>query len=449
MKLNLFSLLRDHPARGSDPLVHDLHQTLRKDEVLDRVDRLAEQLTNPAGTTVAVVAEGIDMLVGMFAVWKNHQVFVPVNPRHPRPDIDFAAVVSSAGVALGDNDSRHEPGVAFVLWTSGTTGQPKPVLHTHESYLEIIDRVLTPLRSKARDPNVAPSPNLIPVSLALNAGVYNALFGLRAGAPLVMMNRFSTTDFATLVARHGIRSTVLPPAAMAMLNDDTTVDSLAPLRYVRSITAPLSPFHARRFNERFGAIVLNGYGQAEIGEVIGWTATDAKAHPDKIGAIGRPHPGVQIRIDSADDSGVGELFVLPPSRASGYADGSDLGDRITEDGFVRTGDLARIDSEGFVWIEGRLSEMINRGGNKVYPTEVEEVLLSVPGIREAAVVAVPDDRLGELPVAFVVGEAHQDLEAICRQHLVPYKVPARFVRVEQLPRSDVGKILRRELAGSL
>ena len=93
--------------------------------------------------------------------------------------------------------------------------------------------------------------------------------------------------------------------------------------------------------------------------------------------------------------------------------------------------------------------MINRGGNKVYPTEVEEVLLSIAGIREVAVVAVPDDRLGELPVAFVVGETGADLEAVCRRHLIPYKVPARFEWVEQLPRSEVGKILRRELAGSL
>lgn len=449
MNSNLFSLLGDHPTHGSDALVHDLHQSLSKDEVLNRVDRLSKQLTNPAGTAVAVVAEGIDMLVGMFAVWKNNQVFVPVNPRNPRPEIDFAAIVDSAGVELGDDDTRHEPGVAFVLWTSGTTGQPKPVLHTHESYLEIIDRVLAPLRPKTRDPDRAPSPNLIPVSLSLNAGIYNTLFGLRAGAPLVMMNRFSTADFATLVERHAIRSTVLPPAAMAMLNDDPTLESLSPLRYVRSITAPLSPFHACRFNERFGVVVLNGYGQAELGEVIGWTAADAKQHPEKIGAVGRPHPGVQVRIDSADSRSVGELLVLPPSFSSGYADGGDLSDRITDDGYVRTGDLARIDAEGFVWIEGRLSEMINRGGNKVFPTEVEEVLLSVPGIRDAAVVAVPDDRLGELPVAFVVGEAHQDLEAICREYLVPYKVPARFEWVEQLPRNDAGKVLRRELAGSL
>src|SRR5207248_11258069 len=114
------------------------------------------------------------------------------------------------------------------------------------------------------------------------------------------------------------RSTVLPPAAITMLVDDTGVDDLAPLRYVRSITAPLSPLAARRFTDKFGVAVLNGYGQAEIGEVIGWTAADAFEHPDKIGAVGRPHPGVAIRI--VDDTGadvepgtVGALRVRPPS----------------------------------------------------------------------------------------------------------------------------------------
>ena len=127
-------------------------------------------------------------------------------------------------------------------------------------------------------------------------GIYNVLFGLRAGAEIVVMDGFDTGVFAELVARFGIRSTVLPPAAMAMLSDDATVVDLAPLRYVRSITAPLSPFQARRFADKFGVIVLNGYGQAEIGEVIGWTAADAKGFPEKVGAVGRPHPGVEIRV---------------------------------------------------------------------------------------------------------------------------------------------------------
>src|SRR6185295_13348445 len=106
-------------------------------------------------------------------------------------------------------------------------------------------RVLGPLRGEGASQR-PPTPNLIPVSMALNAGLYNALFGLRAGAALVIMDRFEPHDFAMLVARHAIRSTVLPPAAMVALTD-SDVESLVPLKYVRSITAPLSPLHARRF----------------------------------------------------------------------------------------------------------------------------------------------------------------------------------------------------------
>jgi acyl-coenzyme A synthetase/AMP-(fatty) acid ligase len=222
---------------------------------------------------------------------------------------------------------------------------------------------------------------------------------------------------------------------------------------VRSITAPLSPLQARRFTEKFGVVVLNGYGQAEIGEVIGWTAADAREHPDKIGAVGRPHPGVSIRVAPAaeDDAGaplpagaIGRLLVRPPSTAVGIAQS-----RVDEAGFVDTGDLARVDEDGFVWIEGRAGDVINRGGNKVFPEQVEEVLRLVSAVQEAAVVGVADERLGEVPVAFLVttGAFDEDeLVAVCREHLAPYKVPVRFRRIDALPRSEVGKVLRRELA---
>src|SRR5258708_37571930 len=228
------------------------------------------------------------------------------------------------------------------------------------------------------------------------------------------MAGFDPSVFADLVRRFAIRSTVLPPAAMAMLSDDARVTDLAPLRYVRSITAPLSPFQARRFADKFGVVVLNGYGQAEIGEVIGWTAADAREHPDKLGAVGRPHPGVSIKIAPATgtDSGpVGRLLVRPPTTAVGIVES-----RVDDEGYVDTGDLARIDDEGFVWIEGRATDVINRGGNKVFPGHVEEVLRAVVGVAEAAVVGVPDARLGEVPVAYIVTTADvsdDDLIAAC------------------------------------
>lgn len=456
--MNLAAVLSEHPFADDDTLVHTPSSSLTKAEVERRVEELACRVAPLVEGTrpVAVIADGSDALIGMIACWRAGAVYVPINPRQPEAAVaetikrtNVVAVVAGDRIHTRPGGIVHPDGTALVLWTSGTTGQPKAVLHAHEGYFEIIDRVLAPLRGKPRDTNKAPSPNLIPVSMSLNAGIYNALFGLRAGAPLVMMDGFSTSEFAVLVERHGIRSTVLPPAAMAMLSDDASIESLGPLRYVRSITAALSPFQARRFAERFGVTVLNGYGQAEIGEVIGWTATDAKEFPDKIGAIGRPHRGVDIQLAGVDDNGVGELLVRPPSMAAGYSDGADLDDRLTDEGFVRTGDLARVDDEGFVWIEGRLSDLINRGGNKVFPEEVEEVIAAIPGVREAAVVAAPDERLGEVPVAFVAGSPEVDLETACRAHLVPYKVPVRFEPIDELPRNEVGKILRKDLAARL
>ena len=458
---NLATLLLDHPFADDQPLIHGTSVDWTKGEAVALVRRSADDLREAGvlpGQAVAVVrSHAPDVIIAMTAIWNVGGVFVPINPLLPPAGVEEivgivrpAAVFDDAGVHGSADPVTHDTGVAFVQWTSGTTGRPKPVLHTHEAYLELLDRVLGPLRAAPRDPAKPPSPNLIPVSMSLNAGIYNVLFGLRAGAPIVVMDRFATGEFARLVAKHQIRSTVLPPAAMAMLSDDAAVTDLAPLRYVRSITAPLSPFQARRFTAKFGVTVLNGYGQAEIGEVIGWTAADAKANPDKIGAIGRPHPNVAVRIDTPDDNGVGELLVRPPHHAVGYADGTGLGDRLTADGFIRTGDLARVDDEGFVWIEGRLGDLINRGGNKIFPEEVEEVLLAVPAVREVAVVGRPDDRLGQVPVAYVatsIDVSDAELAAACRDQLAPYKVPTRFVRVDVLPRSEVGKVLRAQLVG--
>jgi acyl-CoA synthetase (AMP-forming)/AMP-acid ligase II len=462
---NLATVLMDHPFADSEDLIFTVDRTMTAGEARSGARALADELASlgvQPGQAVGVkLPNGPDVVVAMAGIWLAGAVFVPINPRLPDAEIDTvvgpsapAAVIDRDGVHILPEPRAYDAGTAFILWTSGTTGQPKPILHTHRGYGELLDRVLKPLRSGSTAPAKRPSPNLIPVSLALNAGIYNVLFGLRAGAPLVIMDRFQTTSFAELVRRFEIRSTVLPPAAIAMLNDDPTITDLAPLKYVRSITAPLSPLQAKRFTEMFGVFVLNSYGQAEVGEVIGWTASDAKTYPEKVGAVGRPHKGVGLRIVGDDGNEVatgqtGELRVRPPNMASGYASGAELADRIDADGYLATGDLGRIDEEGFVWIEGRSSDLINRGGNKVFPDEVEEVICLAPSVSEAAVVGAADERLGEVPVAFVVSSDELDpeaLTALCRAHLTPYKIPVDFVRVDTLPRSEVGKVLRRELA---
>lgn len=443
--VSLSALLLEHPFPDDEGLLFTIDRLMTAGEARERVRTLVPRLKVEPGQAVAVMLpNGPELVCTMTAIWEAGGVYVPVNPRLPQAEVDQvvadtqpALLVTEAGIAGVPGEPRtYADDVAFVVWTSGTTGRPKPILHTHTAYLELLDRVLGPLRGGGSSSGKPPSPNLIPVSMALNAGIYNALFGLRAGAPLVIMDRFEPHAFAELVRRFQIRSTVLPPAAMAMLTD-SDVDDLAPLKYVRSITAPLSPLQAQRFVAKFGDVhILNSYGQAEMGEVIGWTAADAKAHPEKVGAAGRPHPGVEIRI--SDDS---HLLVRPPNAAVG------IDERRDADGFIDTGDLARIDDDGFVWIEGRAGDLINRGGNKVFPEAVEEVLRLHPAVREASVVGVPDDRLGELPVAFLVGEpvGVDVLVAHCREHLVAYKVPADFRWIDELPRSEVGKVLRREL----
>ncbi|MEU8133923.1 class I adenylate-forming enzyme family protein [Streptodolium elevatio] len=368
----------------------------------------------------------------------------PVPARSPEPGADPAPT--------------HDPDTALIQFTSGTTGRPKPVLLRHSGISALLEPVLARLVGSGRARPAVPMPNLIPTSMSLWAGIYNVLFAFRVGAPVVLMERFDTTRFVAYVRRFGIRSVVLPPAAMVMLTDDEAIGDLAPLRYVRSITAPLSPFQARRFRDRFGVTVLNCYGQTEIGgEIVGWNAADAREFGEsKLGAVGRPHDGVALRIVDAEGGeagtgGSGELWVRTPAMASGYADGGGLGERLTADGWFRTGDVGRVDPEGFLWIDGRVSDMINRGGLKVFPAEVAEVLRLAPGVADAAVVGIPDDRLGEVPCAFVVPRGPRppdpaELDAWCRAHLAPFKAPVRYVTVDALPRNEVGKVLADRLA---
>jgi acyl-CoA synthetase (AMP-forming)/AMP-acid ligase II len=293
--------------------------------------------------------------------------------------------------------------------------------------------------------------------MALWAGIWNALFAFRVGAPAVLLDRFDPVRFALLVQRFSIRSTILAPAMMTMLGDAPDVTGLAPLKYVRSITAPLTPGQARRFRDQFGVQVLNCYGQTELGgEVVGWTAADLRDFGDrKLGAVGRPHAGVTVRVLGEDASELpagqtGEIWIRSPF-AAGAAEPAADHTKPAADGFLRTGDLGRLDDDGFLWIEGRTSDVINRGGLKVLPQEVEETLRRHPQIADACVAGVPDERLGEVPVAWIrplPGPPPDEatLRAFVRQTLAAYKVPVAVRLVEDFPRNEIGKVLRRELA---
>ncbi len=502
----LSELISGHPFTAAHVIVESESGAVALGELQDRIERLAGELRasgiRPGQPVGNLVRPGASAVVVMFATWAVGATYVPINRRYTPAEVlafvtetPVALVVGSSAdlarqlVEIGalayddtgttllrpaDPDvTSYDPDIALILRTSGTTGRPKAVLLRHSGTLDAIDASLEKLRRRRRDgrPSGAGATstgprhrmNLIPVSLALWAGVFNTLFAFRAGFGVVLLDSFTTTGFASAVRTHGITSTVLAPAMISMLTDDATIDDLTPLHLVRSITAPLSPEVARRFHSRFRAFVLNSYGQTELGgEVVGWTADDMRLFAEtKLGAAGRPYDHVQLRIrrEDGDDARVdeqGEIIVRSPFRMSGYAlaDGS-LDQTVEErfvDGFLRTGDLGRLDSDGFLWVEGRVSDMINRGGLKVFPDEVEEALRRHPMVRDAAVAGLPDLRLGEVPHAWIVSDEAIDraaLEAWCRATLAPYKVPAGFTQTDALPRNDIGKLLRRDLIASM
>lgn len=455
-----------------------------RDELAGSTEQLGTLLTDSGLMTGQVVAAMLPndatTIAALFGTWRAGGVYTPLNPRAADAEIvsqletlrpvaiittpELAERFTTFGlpvlrgkdltwaITVGTQNPtdprRYDADVALLQFTSGTTGPPKPVPLRHTTVLDLIDRLLAKLRGTkpATDkPKRPPMPNLVPLSLSLWAGIYQVLFAFRAGSGVVLMDRFSAPDFAALVKRHQLRSTVLPPAALTMVLHDDSVTDLAPLKIVRSITAPLSPVQAGRFRDKFGVIVLNSYGQTELGgEVVGWSAADARAWGEtKLGSVGRPLPGIDVTI--ADD----EVMVRTPTTSARKIDPAFL-DRLTDDGWFHTGDLGWFDDDGFLWLDGRVSDMINRGGLKVFPGTVEDVLVAADGVREAAVVGVPDERLGEVPWAFVVKSddaiSEDGLVSWCRERLTPYRVPVRIVFIEQLPRNDVGKVVKRELA---
>ncbi|GIH06697.1 hypothetical protein Rhe02_47640 [Rhizocola hellebori] len=498
---SLLNLLAELPALPQAQVLHSSSGSLTLDELRAAVTRVAAELSRagagPNRPVGGLVGSGASGVVLMFAVWSVGAVYLPINRRST--DREVAALIAetpvdvlvgtaedldrqSAEVGMVELDETdwtarvrrpaieaalaYDPDTALILRTSGTTGRPKAVLLHHRSTIDALDSSLRKLRRRApeqREPRPSIRVNLIPLSLALWSGIFNTLFSLRAGFGVVLLDRFTPIGLAAALRQHEIKSTVLAPAMITMLCDSTEVESLAPLEIVRSITAPLSPATARRFHERFGILVLNSYGQTELGgEVVGWSIDDIRSHGSaKVGAAGRPYDDVELRIvdETGDDVGaneLGQILISSPFRMRGYAaadPAASPADNRLVDGFLRTGDIGRLDPDGFLWIEGRVSDMINRGGMKVFPDEVEEVLRRHPSIQDAAVVGVPDDRLGEVPYAWAVPmSGHIDaavLETWCREHLAAYKVPAAFIEVDSLPRSEVGKVLRRELRASL
>jgi len=289
----------------------------------------------------------------------------------------------------------------------------------------------------------------------INAEVVGLLGTLAAGACLVVDRKFSRRGFWELIETRQITWINAVPAIITILAMDPPVATLGRVRFIRSASAPLAPSALRRFEETFGIPVVETYGMTEAASMITANPLDG---PRKAGSAGRP-AGTEVRVVSRDGDllrpcppgTIGRVQIKGPGVITEYAAGGPAG-AIDADGWLETGDLGHLDQDGYLFLAGRSDDVINRGGEKIYPREIEEFLLTQPGVRSAAVVAASDEVLGQRPVAYVIpatdpgGPGLADaLRAACEAELPRPKRPAEFCLVPELPLGATGKVSRRRL----
>jgi acyl-CoA synthetase (AMP-forming)/AMP-acid ligase II len=339
--------------------------------------------------------------------------------------------------------SAEGPAGCIRLRTSGSTGEPKIVELTEAQLLHVARAIAAHNELGPGDRGFNPLP-----LFHINGEVVALLATLVAGATLVVDRRFHRDGFWSLVAAREITWINAVPAILTILSRDPIPARPPRLRFIRSASAPLPAAVRDVITEALGEIVIESYGMTEAASQI--TATRLGEHPPTASA-GRP-VGVELQV--RDDEGqpvaagtVGRVWLRGPGVITHYVGGR-AAERFDAAGWLDSGDIGRVDADGNLFLAGRTDDVINRGGQLVYPREVEEVLLGDDAVLDAIVVGRPDDILGAVPVAYVIpGPTADDeliaaLEQRCREQLSRYKRPASVLLVADLPRAATGKVRR-------
>jgi long-chain acyl-CoA synthetase len=354
---------------------------------------------------------------------------------------------------------------ATIFYTSGTTGAPKGALGTHRN---LVTNILSGgynaargfLRRGEAPPEPEPKAFLTVIPLFHVTACSATLMGaMAAGHTLCFMRKWDTVEAMTIIERERVNVTGgVPTIAWQLLeHPDRGNYDLSSLEAIAYGGAPSAPELVRRIHQEFGALPGNGWGMTEtMATVTGHSAEDYLNRPD---SAGPPVPVADLEIRAEDGvtvlppGTVGELWARGPMIVAGYWNKPEATAECFVDGWVRTGDLAKLDEEGFLFIVDRAKDIVIRGGENIYSTEVENALYEHPAVTDAALVGIPHRTLGEEPAAVVhlaPGESatEAELQDWVRARLAPFKVPVRVVFVEEtLPRNANGKILKRELKG--
>ncbi|MDN3015308.1 long-chain fatty acid--CoA ligase [Paenibacillus sp. BSR1-1] len=336
---------------------------------------------------------------------------------------------------------------AVILYTSGTTGNPKGVLLTHKNLFSNAAN-----SAKHNDTERGTTLGVLPLAHVYGLTVSNVCF--LTGSSIVVFSSFDVKEVFSAIENYRVKTFSAVPAMIHALVSYPEADryDTSSLESVGSGSAPLPVALLNAFEQKFGAKVYEGYGLSEAAPVV---TAHKKGYEVKPGSVGIPIPGVEVKIvneigEELPIGDVGELIVRGDSVTPGYYQNQEESLRVLKDSWLYTGDMARIDEVGYVYIVDRKKDLIIRGGFNVYPRDVEEILNAHEQVFEAAVVGVPDERMGEEMVACVVKKpgndvTEEELISYCQDHLAKNKTPRRVVFLESLPRNGVGKILKTHL----
>jgi len=367
-----------------------------------------------------------------------------------RTELDYADSVTSLDATNWVAPAHHSEDLHCLLYTSGTTGKAKGVMIPHR--MVAWNGYNTAICWQLRKEDV--SPVFTPLYHA--GGLFAFLIPIFiAGGTIVLHREFDVREIWNSIEQHKCTVVLGVPTIFKMLIEASEA-ATADLRHVRwfiSGGAPL-PVDLIDAYHRRGVILKQGYGLTEVG-VNCFSMTPEEAL-QKRGSIGKPMMFTEGRLLGANNEDVvsgdtGELCLRGPHVCKGYWNNPQAtADAIDRDGWFHTGDLARCDQDGFFYIVGRAKDMFISGGVNVYPAEIESLLLTCPGVRDAAVIGIPDPKWGEVGVAFVVRVSDQDLSAeklkvFLAGKIAKYKIPRDFCFLDSLPRTPYGKVLKSEL----
>jgi len=421
-----------------------------------------DYMLNTAEAMVLIVGERyIPMIKSIQTGLKDLKHLISIESKHD--DMLFYEDIISSSPADEVVTDIGESETTILMYTAGTTGFPKGVMLSHNSFSNYVLENVTPA-----DPTSDES-NILTVPLYHVAGIQAMMAAIYGGRTLVMERQFEPEEWMTLVEKEKANRAMMVPTMLKQLLDHPNFKKhdLSSLRVITYGAAPMPIPVIRKALEEFpGVSFINAFGQTETAStitalgpedhVLTGTEEEKEKKLKRLASIGKPMSDVQMKV--VDEEGktlgpneVGEILAKGPRVMSGYwKDEEKTKKTIDKDGWVHTGDVGYVDEDGYYFLSGRSSDMIIRAGENISPEELENVIREHPKVEDVAVIGVPDETWGEEPRAVVIpkkGEkpTEEELMEYCRQNLASFKRPRSVVFVDDLPRNPMGKLIKREI----